>query len=612
MVKNNKILLNWLPPASVVYPSPACSILKTFLQKNGYEVDVKYWNVNFKKMQDDILRIDISTIDDTSLTLLPFLSYIAHKSKDRESINKIVYRLLAKNPQWVNFSPDLITGKAAEYIKKVDDILNAELARLEIEKYSLIGVSSKLSQWIPANIIVEKIKSMYPNLPVVIGGFGSQEEAFAMMKNFSFYDYAIWGEGEYPLLELLSVLRSKDKQNVPYLIYRNDNKILVSSNKKKKYLDLNEFYPDFSDYFAQRELGTKSYVTIEGSRGCHWQRCRFCYLNDGYKYRKKNISITVKELKKCIANYNVHCFEFLDNDIIGEDFVEFNHLLDELIKIREKYNEFKIELAEIITKGINSETIKKMSFAGFKSVQIGYESPSNELLRKIHKKNSFASNLLFVKWALFYKIKVSGVNVLTGLIEETQDDVVEGINNLKFLRFYLLRHYFEHNISTLAVTCTSKYFKGMSEEEKRNWNRDPLFGYLPKEYVDYGDRFKMFQFISMDLINWELWDNFRSLESYYKNNSYEYEMVKLSDRIFYKEYFNKEIINEIEFDNPLYIKILSQSNHSVVSIENLCAQNNESEEIIKEIVDSLYDEGLLYKSYSYDEIVAIINVDLML
>ena len=36
-----------------------------------------------------------------------------------------------------------------------------------------------------------------------------------------------------------------------------------------------------------------------------------------------------------------------------------------------------------------------MSLAGFSCVQIGYESPSDKLLAKIDKKNTFASNLLF-------------------------------------------------------------------------------------------------------------------------------------------------------------------------------------------------------------------------
>lgn len=607
-----KILFNWLPPAFVRYPSPSFSILKSFLQKNGYEVDIKYWNIVFKKIQEEILRTSSLIIEDSAFTLLPFLNYIAHKCNDQQCINKISYKLLSINTQWVNFSYDFVKNKSLEYFKGIDDLLNIELSRLDIEKYSLFGVSSKLSQWIPANILVEKIKLIYPNIPVVIGGFGSKEEAYAIMKNFSFYDYAIWGEGEYPLLELLSTLDSNEKQKVPFLIYRDGNGIIASGNKKKAYFDLNELSPDYSDFFNQNDSEIEPAIAIEGSRGCHWQRCRFCYLNDGYRYRKKDVKTKILEIKNCINKYKVYRFIFLDNDIIGNDLEGFDHFLDELVKVREETNEFKIELGEIITKGINSNIVKKMSFAGFKAVQIGYESPSNELLKKIHKKNSFASNLLFIKWATCYKIRVNGLNVLTGLIEETQDDVIEGINNLKYLRFYLLKNYFEHNISTLAVACSSRYLKEMKEDEKKEWNRDTLSKLFPDGYFDFEDRFKLFQFASIDIINSELWGSFNVIENYYKNNMYEYELLKLDQKIFYREFFNKEMINEIELDDPLYITILSQSNHSVVSLNDLCKLNYKNEADIIKVVDSLYDEGLLYKSYSYDEIVSVINIELVL
>jgi len=69
-METKKVLLNWLPPALVTHPSPSCSILKSFLQKNGYEVDVKYWNLVFKKIQDEILRINTLNVDDSAFTLL--------------------------------------------------------------------------------------------------------------------------------------------------------------------------------------------------------------------------------------------------------------------------------------------------------------------------------------------------------------------------------------------------------------------------------------------------------------------------------------------------------------------------------------------------------------
>lgn len=60
----------------------------------------------------------------------------------------------------------------------------------------------------------------------------------------------------------------------------------------------------------------------------------------------------------------------------------FGNLLDSLIELREEFNDFSIVLAEIVTKNISYEIIKKLSLPGFEAVQIGYESPSDNLFKE--------------------------------------------------------------------------------------------------------------------------------------------------------------------------------------------------------------------------------------
>lgn len=40
-----KILLNWMPPAMVQMPSPAMSVLKSYLVNRGFDVGIIYWNL---------------------------------------------------------------------------------------------------------------------------------------------------------------------------------------------------------------------------------------------------------------------------------------------------------------------------------------------------------------------------------------------------------------------------------------------------------------------------------------------------------------------------------------------------------------------------------------
>lgn len=163
-----------------------------------------------------------------------------------------------------------------------------------------------------------------------------------------------------------------------------------------KYVSLDNLTFDIEDYMAQiGNLLTKKQIIIpiESGRGCHWNRCHFCYLNNGYKFRRKSPEKVKTEMLLQISKYGVYNFEFLDNDIIGNDFQYFGDLLSLLVSIRESYALFSIKMAEIITKNMPWKMIKQMRIANFENVQIGYESPSEQLLSLISKKNTFASNL---------------------------------------------------------------------------------------------------------------------------------------------------------------------------------------------------------------------------
>ena len=124
-----------------------------------------------------------------------------------------------------------------------------------------------------------------------------------------------------------------------------------------------------------------------------------------------------------INTYEIFEFQFLDNDLIGKDMERFHLLLDSFIEIKNEFPRFQIVLAEIITKDLDYVTIKKMFDAGIIYAQIGYESASSILLKKINKKNTFSSNLLYVKFANFHKVILGAVNFLTVHPMETTDSI---------------------------------------------------------------------------------------------------------------------------------------------------------------------------------------------
>lgn len=76
-------------------PSPAFSVLKSYLQKNGITAKVSYWNLQFVDLQLEFLRTsDITVLDSEELNLLIFFNYISIRSGDLKSQLHIKSRLM--------------------------------------------------------------------------------------------------------------------------------------------------------------------------------------------------------------------------------------------------------------------------------------------------------------------------------------------------------------------------------------------------------------------------------------------------------------------------------------------------------------------------------------
>ncbi|MDR2057511.1 MAG: radical SAM protein [Dysgonamonadaceae bacterium] len=616
----NTLILNCLPPVNIDWPSPPLSILKSFLTNNGYEgIKVFYWNIFLDNYNKDFLKID-HPINNDYINILFFLNYIAIQNNDKEAFDRVKYVYRSFAPQLIN-EDTFFDQHLKQSALKLHELIVSELNNLDIHNCKLFGVSAKLFQLIPANVICELVKKLNPSTTILIGGIGTKDEALAIMRNFTFYDLAIWGEGEYSLCQLYqNVLDKKDENNkdIPFLIYREGESLKMSASREKKFFDLNSsIVPDYSDFFVQNRKNIKDIrLPIEGSRGCHWQKCKFCFLNDGYRYRVKNNQRIIDELNMLMNTYSIKKFLFLDNDMVGRNIKVFEEFLDKLICLKNVHEDFEILLSEIISKGLSYNIIKKMSLAGFSHVQIGYESPSDSLLRKISKKNTVASNLLFIKWATHFSITIGGLNILRGLLEETDDDIKESIDNLHFYRFYLKNKNIDLNVSNLAIGYPSRYFKEIEAEHKLdNWTENPIVYMLPKTYFEQKDRFTLFAFVGNKINN--MWTYFELIEKHYLDNEYKYILIQDEGRIFYRELYNGKKIKEIEFDKPIYWEILKICNYEVVSLQEIIKMLNKRNFIIEEaelipIILELKSEYFLYTNYDYSEILSIINTDIIL
>lgn len=616
---NQEIILNCVPPCSVDSPSPAMSVLKAYLQNSNYKVNVIYWNLILFDLENQFLWDKRKVAFGESDTTLLYAAYLAVKKNDQELYKEVKAELQSIVPIMLNES-NFYDKHITEFVNKLDKAIDKLLNSIDYNNVLYFGFSMKLDQWTLSLILAEKIKHRDPQKTIVVGGINTPDVAKCLLENFRDFDIATYGEGEIPLTLISNCLKNKESfvnKSIPRTFFREKDAICKCLDERTdSYSNLSEkknapVYTDYFEILKRVKLERKTVAIIEGSRGCHWNRCHFCYLNKGYLFRRKKIETLICEIRETISKHGILHFEFADNDAIGNDMQNFNRLLDELILLKKEYPDFSIIAFEIITQNVNKNLVDKMKEAGVLNIQIGYESSCDSLLKKIEKKNSFSSNLNVIKHCHANGITVSGINVIRNLLEETTDDIYESIENLRFYRFFLdkARQYMQ-TPNTLMINSSSKYFKQISEKKNEYTHEVRLFQQYYEKSMTEESKWHIFE--GNKPYYAKQWKIFNDIQFHYLNNNYSYTIQNEKDQLTYIENYNG---NELEsfLMNDVQISICKFCYDIPVCLEQLLnsislSNQTITEEQLRSNIDFLYEKGIVYHSSNYEEIVSIINI----
>lgn len=608
------ILLNCLPPADIYSPSISLSILKAFMEQNGVETNVKYWNFCLSVMSD------YTDSEDTEIRLLPFLSILNDRHQNTKGNRRILSLLQRVDPEHKSLDANYYGDFLSEAKEEIYSVIREELQTIDFSKITLFGITAKYNQWIPGMLLAEEVKKVAPHVKIIIGGFGGEKVAHEAMKLCSAFDYATWGEGEYPLLNLIEQQASDnpDLTLVPRLIYRRKDELVQSSTKQSQYLDFeNYIYPNYEDYFdtfPKDEDNEQISIPINSIRSCHWHRCNFCDFNQGYKLRARSPECVVREIEHLNQQYGISTFTFVDSDTFGS-LKHFDRLLELIIDLRYRSEEDFSFWAELIPNAhYNAKLMEKMTIAGFKNLFIGYDGLSDNLLSKMNKSNTFSDNVFFIKYAIKNGINPV-VNVIKHIPGETEEDVQECIDNLHFLRFFYGDSVisFSHDYVPLVLSSMSKYYRLMPDNELEHYNSDDLSYLLPDSFSNYKDRFHLFRYKRDVPANAREWDKLKEVENYYKSNRFSYKVQEHNGIYYYTEYCNDEEIENIVFGEPEYSFVLKATEQQVFAFDKLLITAKDqfpgiTEVRLKEILSNLRQSYLIYCNANYSNIISALGV----
>jgi len=329
-------------------------------------------------------------------------------------------------------------------VSRLED-LHARHLKINWSSYGLIGFSICLAQLTSSLYLIKQIKSLYPSVPIVVGGSSCcGEMGRSLLKTFPEVDFVVQGEGELPLWHLIKAFTQKkeDLSHIKGLLWRTDQGEVLGGG----YWQVNNPDqlppPDYTDYFRTlSQLSRLKHVAfglpIEGSRGCWWNRsswgkplkaCRFCNLNLQWQgYRAKSPDRIVKEAVFLVKKYGSLKLYFVDNNPPKATLKEVFSRLSE--------QGYDLNIFLELRASVSKAELKTLRQAGVKEVQIGIEALSTSLLKRIHKGTTTIQNLQAMKFCTEFGIK-NVANLIICFPGSTAEEVEETLRNIEFAMVY--------------------------------------------------------------------------------------------------------------------------------------------------------------------------------
>lgn len=446
-----KIFLALLPSWTPLIPPLGLSCLKSFLLKYGYNVEIADLNIvdEFKDIQMkyfDLLKKYIPNEKKGNIYNTGNDVFQGHMMAHQNHCNQKEYLELVKILVQKTFYTDIDYSRIGKLNEIINDFYNRLetyfLDLLEKKKPTILGLSV-YSGTLAASLFAFKLtKSKYPHIKTIMGGGIFSDKMAVGSTNFEFFlekaayiDSIIVGEGELLFLKLL-------RGELP-----GSQKFFTIKDIDGETLDLNSTdIPYFSDFNLQLYPMLASYV----SRGCPFQ-CAFCSETVQWgKYREKNVTQVVEELKKLLAKYDSQLF------LMGDSLL--NPIITDLAKelIKAGLSLYWDGYLRADTPVCDRQNTLLWRRGGFYRARLGLESGSNRVLESMGKKITPAQIKAAVSSLAFAGIKTTTYWVI-GYPGETENDFQQTLDLIEELK---------SNIYEAECNPFNYYLKGQVQSQQ--------------------------------------------------------------------------------------------------------------------------------------------------
>ena len=328
-----------------------------------------------------------------------------------------------------------LCSKIKEYSSRIIDLQGWE-------NYFLAGFSICFGQLTSTIWFINEIRRRAANIKIVVGGPAcAGDMGKSLLRSFPEIDFVIQGEGELPLVHLVRSFEVSQghapEAPIPGLISRHFH---TGPETVSQVPNLDELpIPEYDDYFKHlKSLAPENMflpkIPMEISRGCWWRKkvgpkggsgCAFCNLNlQWHGYRAKSHNRVIKELEALIKKYQILSISFMDNLLPAKGLEQLFTRIQGVGKDLRLFSELRATTS--------SGILAAMGGAGMYEVQVGIESLSSMLLRKLNKGTTAMDNMEIMKNCETPGCPNLTGNLILGFPSSDEQDVAETLACLEF------------------------------------------------------------------------------------------------------------------------------------------------------------------------------------
>lgn len=365
-------------------------------------------------------------------------------------------------------SPPLGLMYLAAYLQKYSNyqvkILDCALENLNYaqlknkisqEKPDVVGITALTFTFIDVIKTVKIVKSINPNIKVVLGGPHVHIYPKETM-NIQEVDFCVLGEGEKVFKDLLDNINNfQALLNIQGIVFRHKNKI-VNTGSQPFIQNLDDLpFParELTDYKKYTSIIAKRFpiTTMFTSRGCPY-KCLFCDRPHlGKIFRALSANRVVAEMEE-IKNMGIEEI-FIYDDTFG---IDRQRVLDICKKIKERNLNILWDIRTRVNT-VDQEVLEALKTAGCQRIHYGVEAGTQKILDTLRK--GITLDMVYKAFKATHEIGIETVAYfMLGSPNETREDINQTIKLAK-----QLKPDYAHFSITTPFPATDLYYLGLKQ-----------------------------------------------------------------------------------------------------------------------------------------------------